>query len=119
MPRLFFEFAPNMSSRENPLLPGRDVAALLHQGAKREPEAVGDAEVVGGLRLGLAGPVGFVRRDTGVLDRVPLLGAEPTDKEQHHANTCRSGSQKQSKNLRGSKLQAVGMLFKNMPQHRP
>lgn len=52
---------------------GQHVAALLHEGAEGEPQAVADGEVVGQLCLAAV--------------NVPLLGAESTNEEQHHAHS--------------------------------
>ena len=60
--------------RDRYQLPRLDVAALLHEGAEREPETVEDGEVVGD------------RRSVGVVLDVPLEGTEPTDEEQHDAD---------------------------------
>lgn len=45
---------------------------MLHEGSEGEPQAVADGEVVGQLSFAAV--------------HVPLLGAEATDKEQHHAD---------------------------------
>ncbi len=60
--------------------PGRDVATLLHEGSKGEPETVEDPKLIGGL----------VARQTvsallGLLG-VPLVRAEAADQEEHHAH---------------------------------
>lgn len=62
------------------VLPGGDIAALLHESAQREPEGVEDAKLIGGL---------VTWRTVGALFRllgVPFIRAEAADQEEHHAH---------------------------------
>lgn len=60
--------------------PGRDVTALLHEGAQREPEGIKDAKVIGWVR-GSLWVFGFI-----LILEVPLVRTESTDQEQDHAH---------------------------------
>lgn len=62
------------------VLPGGDVAALLHEGAQGEPEGVEDTKFIGGL---------VAWRTVGALFGllgVPFVRAEAADQEEHHAH---------------------------------
>ena len=61
--------------------PWRNITALLHEGSQREPKAVEDAKVVGGVRGGL-GVFCLI-----LLVKIPLIWAEPANQEQNHAHT--------------------------------
>ena len=67
-------FHKNVSVKLEHSLPWFYVTALLHEGAKRKPQAVKDGEVV------------CDRRSIRIVFNVPFKGAESAHEEQHNAN---------------------------------